>query len=205
MTDKKRKGYSGNAISSASVPSVLLPGKTDSVSTRWPYAASHEGENPMAVQRWSFAAVLLLLSIGAATAMPARVITGLNVRAGETTAAPIIAVLPAGAIVEVSGCGDGWCRVHGYGGFASANYLQRGSFYAASPAYVYPAPSVIISEPAIRYRYGSWHRPDRWSRYWRQERREARRDRNRELRQERREDRRETRREQRIERRASRD
>jgi len=35
-------------------------------------------------------------------------------------------VLPRGSVVDVTGCGDGWCYVRSYGGYASAAYLDTG-------------------------------------------------------------------------------
>jgi uncharacterized protein YraI len=87
------------------------------------------------------AAGFLLLSTGIAAAAPAQVMTDLNVRAGQGTNYPVIGVLPAGSVVDVSGCGDGWCYVRGAGGFASAAYLNpAGGPYAYSGPVVVPGP-----------------------------------------------------------------
>jgi uncharacterized protein YraI len=138
----------------------------------------------------------LLLSAGAASAAPAFVVTDLNVRAGESTAYPVIGVLPGGSTVDVSGCGDGWCYVPSYGGFASASYLNIGAaaYGAVVPGYVAPSLEVVVPRPTYRSYY--WYhdhdyRPARRAirRDIRQDRREDRR----EVRQERREDRREVR------------
>jgi uncharacterized protein YraI len=131
------------------------------------------------------AAGFLLLSTSLAAAAPARVTSDLNVRSGEGTGYPVVAVMPAGSVVDVSGCGDGWCFVHDYDGFASASYLDVGATYAA-PRAAYVAPPAVVVSP--------WYydRPNYWvgDRFIRRGVREFRR----ELRQDRREDRREARR-----------
>lgn len=152
------------------------------------------------------AAGFLVLSTGLAAAMPARVATDLNVRSGEGTGYPVVAVMPAGAVVDVRGCGDGWCYVSDYDGFASASYLDGGfAVGSAGPAYVAPPAAVVVPGPGYRDRY--FDNGDRFIRRgvrafrrelrrdarqdWRQDRREARQD----LRQDRREVRQERRRE----------
>jgi uncharacterized protein YraI len=152
------------------------------------------------------AASILALSASAASAAPARAVTDLNVRSGESTAYPVIAVMPAGEPVTVTGCGDGWCYVQEYDGFASADYLDvAGVVYGAPPpVYVAPAPpAVVVTEPAYRrpaYRFGN--RVIR--RGIRQFRRELRRERRQDARQERRMERREARQERREDRREAR-
>ena len=76
------------------------------------------------------AAGIVLLSVGAASAAPGVTTSDLNVRKGQGTNYGVIAVIPGGSQVNVTGCGDGWCYVHEYRGFASANYID-----AASQAY----------------------------------------------------------------------
>jgi uncharacterized protein YraI len=170
------------------------------------------------------AAGFLLLSTSLAAAAPARVVTDLNVRSGEGTGYPVIAVMPAGAVVDVTGCGDGWCFVRDYDGFASASYLDIGS-----AAYVTPPPVVVSPR---YYAWSYYDPPNYWAgdrfirrgirefrrelrqdrredrrearREWRQQRREARRDDRREARREIRQERREARREARQERRENR-
>jgi uncharacterized protein YraI len=143
----------------------------------------------------------LLLSAGAASAAPAFVVTDLNVRTGESTAFPVIGVLPGGSTVEVSGCGDGWCYVPSYGGFASASYLNIGAaaYGAVVPGYVAPsyvAPSVEVVVPSPTYRSHYWYHDHDYRPVRRAIRRDIRQDRRedrREVGQERREDRREAR------------
>lgn len=109
------------------------------------------------------AAGLLLASAGAAAAMPAVVTTDLNVRSGQGTEYPVVAVMPEGQAVNITGCSDGWCYVPRYGGYASARYLQTvGSAYAYVPGYRYVAPREYRYE-APRYRY--WE-PWQYGWYW---------------------------------------
>jgi uncharacterized protein YraI len=165
-----------------------------------------------------YAAGILTLSAGMAAAAPARVATDLNVRAGQGTGYPVVSVMPAGAIVDVRGCGDGWCYVPEYGGYASASYLDGGNVvyggttYVAPPP-VYVAPSVTYRDPArriIRREVREFRRDLRQDRRrdarqeMRQDRREARQDARQDRRQDARQDRRENRREARQERRENR-
>jgi uncharacterized protein YraI len=84
------------------------------------------------------AGTLLLASGIAAYAAPAVVTTDLNLRDGEGTRYPVVDVMPEGSVVDVTGCGDGWCYVRDYGGYASANYLDiRRAAYAVAPVEVY--------------------------------------------------------------------
>jgi uncharacterized protein YraI len=78
--------------------------------------------------------ILLLASGVAASAGSAVVTTDLNLRAGQGTRYSVIGVMPRGSVVDVTGCGDGWCYVRDYGGYASARYLDAGrAAYAAAP------------------------------------------------------------------------
>jgi uncharacterized protein YraI len=129
----------------------------------------------------------LLLATGVAAAAPARVATDLNVRSGEGTGYPVVAVMPAGSVVDVTGCADGWCFVGDYGGFASAAYLDRadvyvGRSYAAPPAVVVPAPVYRAPYYVDRDRFIR-----RGVRQFRQQQRQERRETRQELRQDRRE------------------
>jgi len=53
---------------------------------------------------------LVALSAGAAAAAPAVVDTGLNLRSGPGSQYPVVATMPAGATVDATQCGGGWCR-----------------------------------------------------------------------------------------------
>lgn len=76
--------------------------------------------------RQTLVAVLFTTGLGASAAIaaPAVTTTDLNVRAGQGTSHRVVGVLPEGSVVDVRGCGDGWCFVPELGGYASANYLQ---------------------------------------------------------------------------------
>jgi uncharacterized protein YraI len=80
---------------------------------------------------------LLALSTGLAAAAPAVVEQDLNLRAGPGVSFEVIAAMPAGATVDVLGCGAAWCRVafSGTSGFANRGYLGLGGGVAAAPAY----------------------------------------------------------------------
>lgn len=163
-----------------------------------------------------FAAALFaaLLAPAVASAATGYVITDLNVRAGPSTAYPVVDVYPGGTRVDVIGCtsGPGWCDVSAYGvrGWVSANYLDL--YY---DGYRARAPQLIgrVGVPTISFSIGTYwdnHYRDRsFYRYrdrrdWRQEWREERREDRREVRQERRQDKREVRQERRQEKRMDR-
>jgi len=85
-----------------------------------------------------------IASAGIASA--ATVTNDLNLRSGPGTGYRVVDTMPAGAYVNVIGCGGSWCRVNWRGevGYASASYLARGgrAVYAAEPVYVAPPPVV---------------------------------------------------------------
>src|SRR6185436_18088337 len=74
------------------------------------------------------AGAALLLSTGAALAVPATAQTDLNVRSGPGTQYPIVGSIQGGETVDVGSCTGSWCRVSfgGGSGFASRNYLAMG-------------------------------------------------------------------------------
>jgi uncharacterized protein YraI len=162
---------------------------------------SKDGDEAMNIRKTACAAGILALSAGAAAAATARVETDLNVRSGQGTGYPVIAVMPAGAIVDVSNCGDGWCYVRDYGGFASASYLDRAGVVYGSTTYVAP-PAVVVGPPAV-YTSPYYYDPAP-PRFIRRGIRAIEREVRREIRQDRREDRREARQERREERREAR-
>jgi uncharacterized protein YraI len=113
----------------------------------------------MKIRTFVIAAGAFLLSGGLAAA--ATVTNDLNLRAGPGTGYRVIGTLPAGAYVDVIGCGGGWCRVNWGGavGFASASYLAGGGggYYAAAPVYVAPP-------PVVSFGFGFGNGP-RWQRH----------------------------------------
>jgi uncharacterized protein YraI len=80
---------------------------------------------------------------GSASAYPATVEIDLNLRSGPSAAAPVIDVMPAGAVVDVGApLANGWCPVdyRGLEGFASCSYLG-GSTGSVG----------VVSAPALYY------------------------------------------------------
>jgi uncharacterized protein YraI len=99
------------------------------------------------------AGALLLASGITASAVPAVVTTDLNVRGGESTRYSVIGVMPEGTVVDVTGCGDGWCYVRDYDGYASAQYLDYGRATYRTDRYAY-APA-RVHEPSFGLYFGS--------------------------------------------------
>jgi uncharacterized protein YraI len=105
---------------------------------------------------------VLATGLGATAAMAAPAVTtgDLNVRAGQGTSHPVVGVLPQGTVVDVRGCGDGWCFVPELGGYASASYLQptgrRAMRMDRGPRYVDRA-----------YRYAPYAGPMAYDPIWR--------------------------------------
>src|SRR6185503_16513555 len=95
----------------------------------------------------------LLLSTGAALAVPATAQTDLNVRSGPGTNYPVVGSLQGGETVDVGSCTGSWCRVSfgGGSGFASRSYLAMGG--APGPA-VAAAPYVYDNDDYGYYDYG---------------------------------------------------
>jgi uncharacterized protein YraI len=112
------------------------------------------------VRKLLFAAGLLGLTAGAASAFPAMVQNDLNLRSGPGTGHGVVAVMPAGSSVNVFGCQAGWCEVAfgGQTGFASQRYLGTGDAAYAGPRVTYVEPryrGAYAYEPRYRsYRYG---------------------------------------------------
>jgi uncharacterized protein YraI len=111
------------------------------------------------------AGAALLLSTGAALAVPATAQTDLNVRSGPGTQYPVVGSIQAGETVDAGGCTGSWCQVRfsGGSGFASRSYLAMGGGvpgpavavapYAAAP-YVYDEPDYDYGYYDYGYAYG---------------------------------------------------
>ena len=106
------------------------------------------------------AGAALLLSTGAALAIPATAQTDLNVRSGPGTQYPVVGSIQAGETVDAGGCTGSWCQVRfsGGSGFASRNYLAMGGG-APGPAvavapYVYDEPEYDYGYYDYGYSYG---------------------------------------------------
>lgn len=99
------------------------------------------------------AGAALLLSTGAALAIPATAQTDLKVRSGPGTQYPVVGSIQAGETVNARGCTGSWCRVSfgGGSGFASRSRLAMGGG-ARRPA-VAVAPYVYDDEPDYGYGY----------------------------------------------------
>jgi len=82
------------------------------------------------------AGAALLLSTGAALAVPATAQTDLNVRSGPGTQYPVVGSIQGGETVDAGACTGGWCRVSfsGGSGLASRSYLAMGGAVAPGPA-----------------------------------------------------------------------
>src|SRR5258705_12314521 len=92
------------------------------------------------------AGAALLLSTGAALAVPATAQTDLNVRSGPGPQYPVVGSIQGGETVDVGSCTGSWCQVSfsGGSGFASRNYLAMGG--SAGPAAA-ATPYVYVDEP----------------------------------------------------------
>ena len=137
------------------------------------------------MRRLFFTLVSLLVATGTAAAATALVTRDLNLRPSPSTRYAPVTVLPAGAIVTVSGCVRSyrWCRVYwrGHDGWASASYLAireagyRGYYddYASSIGVPVIAGVVIgsiihqrVHRPRWRRHNPRWrHRDRRWRRH----------------------------------------
>lgn len=82
------------------------------------------------------AGAALLLTTGAALAVPATAQTDLNVRSGPGTQYPVVGSLQSGETVDAANCSGSWCQVsfNGGTGYASRNYLALGGAVAPGPA-----------------------------------------------------------------------
>jgi hypothetical protein len=114
----------------------------------------------------------LALATSTASAAPAVVGTDLNLRAGQGVDHRVIGVMPQGSIVDVAGCGDGWCYVRNYDGYASGRYLDidRSPYAHAPPTrlqgYAVRAPTAVYG-PTLSFGIGSptyhaWDAPWVW-------------------------------------------
>jgi uncharacterized protein YraI len=121
----------------------------------------------------------LALPGAAAAATSGYVTVDLNLRAGPSTAYPVVTTMYDGAPVTIYGCqGDwGWCDIgyEGLRGWAAGNYLQV--VYESQPVYL-PTYAPRIGLPIVTFEFGTywdryyydrpWYRErDRWYGYWR--------------------------------------
>jgi hypothetical protein len=102
------------------------------------------------------AGMLLALSLDLASAAPARVAANTNLRQGPGTNYGVIATVPRGSIVDISGCAGEWCTAHWLGrtGYMIAGNLVGAPIVRRAPVVVYTAPPPIIYGPSYDYYYG---------------------------------------------------
>lgn len=119
-------------------------------------------------KRLGLAAAACLVG-GAAWAYPAQVSRDLNLRTGPGTNYEVIATMPGGAVVDVEGCRDSWCRVdyRGRAGWASARYLGEASVRRSPPAHApaYGYRDRVRPAPGITFEFGFGTAPDYDDRY----------------------------------------
>lgn len=74
------------------------------------------------------ALALMVATLAAAEAAPARTTADLNLRSGPGTHYHIVASMPRGSLVDILGCTRGWCEVawRGRVGWASSRFLVEG-------------------------------------------------------------------------------
>ena len=82
------------------------------------------------------AGAALLLSTGAALAVPATAQTDLNVRSGPGTQYPVVGSIQGGETVDAGSCTGSWCRVSFSGGtgYASRNIWRWAAVRPARPS-----------------------------------------------------------------------
>ncbi len=102
----------------------------------------------------------LLVSAGAASALPAVAENDVNIRTGPGIQFAIIGVLPAGAAVDVGQCMGAWCLVNfgGQTGYVSQAYLSMNapvaSGYGEPYSYGYAEPYAYGYAEPYGYDYG---------------------------------------------------
>jgi uncharacterized protein YraI len=120
------------------------------------------------IKKGLWAAAIVVLSAGASFADPAVVQTELKLRGGPGPNYPVIAMMPAGAEVNVHRCNGDWCRLtfRGASGYGHRGYLTMKSEPYASAA---PPPPPVSSGPVTLSgpRTWSWQDPAFRDRHWR--------------------------------------
>lgn len=112
----------------------------------------------------------------ASAAMAAAAVTNVNMRAGPSTAYPVVVGLPSRAALTVHGCtaNTSWCDVS-WGrerGWVSASYVQV--FYRGAPTVVTPAVAPAVGITVVSFNHVYWNtyyvgRPwyGQWNAYYR--------------------------------------
>jgi uncharacterized protein YraI len=91
------------------------------------------------------ATLLLGLSVAAAAAAPGRVFSNTNLRQGPGTTFGVVAVVPGGTVLEVTGCSGEWCTANWQGrvGYMIATHLDlQAGPVAPRVVTVYPEPYI---------------------------------------------------------------
>ncbi|MEQ1408263.1 SH3 domain-containing protein [Neorhizobium sp. Rsf11] len=108
-----------------------------------------------------FALAMLAGMSSVAAAATAAVATGnVNLRAGPSTAYPVVTVVPVGARITTYGCvaGYSWCDISlgVYRGWVSANYIQV--VYRGAPVVLTPVVAPRIGIVVVGYNRAYWDR-----------------------------------------------
>lgn len=108
-----------------------------------------------------------LAAPAAASAATGHTTGSVNLRAGPGTQYGRIAVIPAGARVEVFGCSS-WCTVsyQGYRGWVSAKYIATGALHRPALLFRRPPPPLTgyYLRPWWDDRFNAWYDGRRWYR-----------------------------------------
>jgi uncharacterized protein YraI len=101
------------------------------------------------------AAALTLASAVSAAAAPAYVPSAVNLRQGSGTGSEIVAKIPAGSLVDVGTCTEGWCEVEWQGkkGFAIETAIDRSGRVRSSRAPTVTGSVRAPARPAAGGRY----------------------------------------------------
>ncbi|MEH2698636.1 MULTISPECIES: SH3 domain-containing protein [Rhizobium] len=107
-----------------------------------------------------FIAIALVISMASmAAAATVAVATGnVNLRAGPSTAYPVVAVVPVGARIVTPGCLSGyiWCDIGfgSYRGWVSARYVQV--VYSGAPVVLSPAVAAGVGVAVVAFNKAYW-------------------------------------------------
>jgi uncharacterized protein YraI len=112
-------------------------------------------------------ALLLALSADWVSAAPALVHSNTNLRQGPGTNFGVIATVPGGSVVQISGCAAEWCTAHWRGrvGYMIASNLDLRPGPVRRPVVVYSEPPPVVFGPPYIY-YGPRYYLGPRYRYW---------------------------------------
>lgn len=111
----------------------------------------------------AFSTLILVIFVpGIASAVPGFSTADVNLRAGPSTANPVVTTIPAGAPVQIVGCLNGWSWCDtlwaGYRGWVSGAYLNT-SWQGRTVPFVAYAPRLRV--PVVAYSGNAY-----WRRYY---------------------------------------